>query len=279
MELFTLGADRGYSERDVREQARALTGLRNDWDDGVGPHAFRFDAKLHDGGTKRSSASAATSTGATACRLCVRHPHAPVVFVTSCGRTSSLRAAARTARARARSTCSGGSQIRPLLEAILMHPQLYEGPRMVKPPAVYVAGHAAGARRGDRHRLLDLDRPSDRPAALPPAERRRLGRPALARHGDVPGPLDRGDQRAARGADRHRPALSRGRGALPKPSAKALAFLGGPDARAGDARGLERFASAPQTRDRADWEQKTAPRLRQNALRMLIATSPDLQTC
>ncbi|MBA2537922.1 MAG: DUF1800 family protein, partial [Actinobacteria bacterium] len=26
MELFTLGADRGYSERDVREQARALTG-------------------------------------------------------------------------------------------------------------------------------------------------------------------------------------------------------------------------------------------------------------
>ena len=32
MELFSLGADRGaYSEDDIREQARALTGWRNDW--------------------------------------------------------------------------------------------------------------------------------------------------------------------------------------------------------------------------------------------------------
>ena len=30
MELFTLGAGRGYTERDVREQARALTGFRDD---------------------------------------------------------------------------------------------------------------------------------------------------------------------------------------------------------------------------------------------------------
>jgi hypothetical protein len=32
MELFTLGADAGYSETDVREQARALTGWRYDWE-------------------------------------------------------------------------------------------------------------------------------------------------------------------------------------------------------------------------------------------------------
>ncbi len=36
MELFTLGVNRGYTERDVREQARALTGFRNDWTD-AGP--------------------------------------------------------------------------------------------------------------------------------------------------------------------------------------------------------------------------------------------------
>ena len=53
MELFTLGANRGYSERDVREQARALTGFRNDWDDGVGPHSFRYDREFHDTGRKR----------------------------------------------------------------------------------------------------------------------------------------------------------------------------------------------------------------------------------
>ena len=33
-----------------------------------------------------------------------------------------------------------GGQIRPLLEAILRHPLLYEGPSMVVPPVVYCAG-------------------------------------------------------------------------------------------------------------------------------------------
>src|SRR5919205_2136814 len=48
MELFTLGAGRGYSEQDVREQARALTGWRNEWSEGLGPHNFRYDREWHD---------------------------------------------------------------------------------------------------------------------------------------------------------------------------------------------------------------------------------------
>ena len=51
-ELFCLGAGRGYSERDVRQLARALTGFRNDWTD-AGPTRFRFDKKFHDRGAKR----------------------------------------------------------------------------------------------------------------------------------------------------------------------------------------------------------------------------------
>ena len=47
-ELFCLGAGRGYGERDVRELARALTGWRNDWSEGRGPHDFRYDGKFHD---------------------------------------------------------------------------------------------------------------------------------------------------------------------------------------------------------------------------------------
>ena len=44
MELFTLGADRGaYTERDVREQARSLTGWRNNWKPGVGDYNFHLD--------------------------------------------------------------------------------------------------------------------------------------------------------------------------------------------------------------------------------------------
>src|SRR5919204_862581 len=48
MELFTLGAGRGYGESDVRNQARALTGWRNDWQRGVGATNFRYDASRHD---------------------------------------------------------------------------------------------------------------------------------------------------------------------------------------------------------------------------------------
>ncbi len=49
MELFSLGADRGaYTEDDIREQARALTGWRNDWSNELGAYNFRFDPKRHD---------------------------------------------------------------------------------------------------------------------------------------------------------------------------------------------------------------------------------------
>src|SRR5664279_797487 len=53
MELFSLGADRGaYSEDDIREQARSLTGWRYDWSSELGAHNFRFDPARHDFGTK-----------------------------------------------------------------------------------------------------------------------------------------------------------------------------------------------------------------------------------
>ena len=41
MELFTLGAGRGYTELDVRQNARALTGFRNDWKPNAGDVNFR----------------------------------------------------------------------------------------------------------------------------------------------------------------------------------------------------------------------------------------------
>ena len=37
LELFTLGADRGYNQADVIQNARALTGWTNDWERGAGP--------------------------------------------------------------------------------------------------------------------------------------------------------------------------------------------------------------------------------------------------
>ena len=45
MELFTLGRrpPAAYTENDIREAARALTGWDNDWYDELGAHNFRFD--------------------------------------------------------------------------------------------------------------------------------------------------------------------------------------------------------------------------------------------
>jgi len=53
MELFSLGADRGaYTEDDIREQARALTGWDYEWSNELGAHNFHFEPKRHDTGTK-----------------------------------------------------------------------------------------------------------------------------------------------------------------------------------------------------------------------------------
>ena len=46
MELFVLGEGRGYTERDIKEAARALTGFTFDDD------TFRFDSRAHDGRPK-----------------------------------------------------------------------------------------------------------------------------------------------------------------------------------------------------------------------------------
>jgi uncharacterized protein (DUF1800 family) len=64
MELFTLGADRGaYTEQDVRNLARAYTGWRATWVDGVGFTNFRYDANRPTPATRRSSGTPATTTG------------------------------------------------------------------------------------------------------------------------------------------------------------------------------------------------------------------------
>ena len=52
MELFTLGVGRGYTETDVRENARALTGWTANWKNGAGFVDFHFKAENHDAAMK-----------------------------------------------------------------------------------------------------------------------------------------------------------------------------------------------------------------------------------
>jgi uncharacterized protein (DUF1800 family) len=141
MELFTLGHGAGYSERDVREQARALTGFTATWKDGPGWVRFKFDRNRHDDFMKVVFAKPGQFTWKQAVDLCLNHKQHPTFFCTKLWKyfiptdpdPATLTELERTYR-------ESGLNIRPVLEAILKHPALYEGPRMVKSPVLYLAG-------------------------------------------------------------------------------------------------------------------------------------------
>jgi uncharacterized protein (DUF1800 family) len=78
MELHTLGVDGGYTQDDVRELARVLTGWTVAPDDASG---FQCVARLHDNGTKRvmgktfpAGALSGEREGEEAIRMLARHP-------------------------------------------------------------------------------------------------------------------------------------------------------------------------------------------------------------
>ena len=207
MELFTLGADAGYTEDDVREQARALTGWTNDWDDDIGSHNFHFDAERYDSGSKRIFGRSGTFDWKDSCRLCLQHPAHDDYFVRKLWSYFIPKPPPKKTLAALKKRYRKGYAIRPVVESILLHPALYEGPRMIKPPIVQIAGLLRGRKTRDLDRQLDLARRRRRPAPLRPAERRRLGRGALARHGSALGPLERRgpDHRCLRGRGRRLP--------------------------------------------------------------------------
>src|SRR4051812_5779779 len=148
MELFTLGADSGgYTEADVKEQARALTGWRADWADGTGYHNFRWDQKFWDSSDKTIFGQTGNWDWRAAVELCLRNPAHLTFFVRKLWSYFVPAAPdAATEAALAKLYRTSGWSIRAVVEAILMHPALYTGGPMVKPPVVFQAGvmRAAG---------------------------------------------------------------------------------------------------------------------------------------
>src|SRR5262249_18810739 len=140
-ELFTLGANRGaYTENDVRELARSFTGWRYNWDDVLGPVNFRFESAMFDSTNKTVYGHAGNWNWQDACRLCVQNPLHPSFFVLKLWSYFIPQAPSPdTLNALVSLYTSNSYAIRPVLEAILMHPDFYEGPAMVKPPVVYIA--------------------------------------------------------------------------------------------------------------------------------------------
>jgi Protein of unknown function (DUF1800) len=149
MELFTLGADRSaYTETDIREAARALTGWRNDWSAELGAHNFRFDPNRHDTNSKTIFGRTGNWNWDDVPRLCLENPLHPSFLVEKLWSYFIPQPPSADTRDALVSLYTGGSYgIRAVLEAILMHPDFYEGPPMVKPPVVHLASLLRGLRR------------------------------------------------------------------------------------------------------------------------------------
>jgi uncharacterized protein (DUF1800 family) len=279
MELFTLGADRGYGQRDVHNQARALTGWTNKWNN-AGPSDFHFDPTLHDTGVKKIFGHSGRFTWRDSCRLCVEHPMHPSFAIAKLwdyfiGEPPP----AGDARALERAYVRGGFQIRPVVEAILRHPLFYDGPRMVTPPIVYTAGllraqgltittsdwawigEQCGQRLFDPPNVagwdythwLDTSRWAGRFTAVTYAMQSRIINPNKGKYSS--------EENASRAV------------------ANALKYWGDPALSHETRAHLLAFSRRSQHSIKADWEAVTYRILRQNALRALIPTTPEWQTC
>jgi uncharacterized protein (DUF1800 family) len=280
MELFTLGADRGaYSQRDVHEQARALTGFANDWNDS-GPTNFRFDPSRHDAGVKTIFGRRGRFDYHDTCRLCVEHPlHASLMVAKLWGYFVGAPIPGGVLAVLAREYVRDGHETRPLVEAILRHPLFYAGPRMVIPPAVYTAGLLRGLGRTIE---------TDAWAWIAEQAGQRLFRPPNVAGWDYGRWLD-----TSRWAGRFTAVTYAMRGRVLNTDSKsypvretaeqalssALHHWGDPPLSAATRRNLLAFSRRAQRGITADWERVTYRILRQNALRALIPTTPEWQTC
>ena len=148
---------------------------------------------------------------------------------------------------------------------------------MVKPPVVYIAGMLRARRRG-----VDTDawtwvsglagqRPFSPPNVAGWDEERWLDTSSYRGRWVAASQITREDEASDESYD-----------ASETPAEavdKALRYWGKPTVAAGTRDELIRFGRGVEDAIVADWQEATFRALRQNALRMLLATSPDMQTC
>jgi uncharacterized protein (DUF1800 family) len=284
MELFSLGADRGaYTETDVREMARALTGWRADWVSPSGLQNFRFDPSRHDNGNKTVFGQTGKWNWEDAVRLCITHPlHASFFTAKLWSYFVPTPPGEATLASLQGLYASSGYSIRAVVEAILQHPDFLAGPELVTPPVVYNAGL-----------LRAIGRPIDTTAWawLCSGAGQQLFYPPNVSGWDFTRWLDTSTAKArweiasyvtaktyanpwpgegeAKYSDSEEPAAA---------LAGALSYWGSPGLSEESRQCIAGFSeSCLQGVVKAKWQQSPYRAIRQNALRMLIATSPDMQ--
>ena len=141
MELFTLGS--GYTERDVREAARALTGFEGIWNDD-GFQGIRYRRDWHDTGRKRILGKRGNFDWRDVCDIvCDNKRHAPFMVEKLWAFFVSEPLDSATKKSLVKTYTRGKLRIEPVVGAILAHPALYarlDRPDMVKSPVVFLAG-------------------------------------------------------------------------------------------------------------------------------------------
>jgi Protein of unknown function (DUF1800) len=280
MELFTLGADRGaYTEDDVRELARALTGFALDWSAELGLHNFRFVPGRHDPTSKTVFGQTGNFGWEQAAAMCVRHPlHASFFVEKLWSYFIPVPPSESDRSALEQLYVQGGWQVRPVVEAILLHPQLFEGPRLVKPPVVFLAGTLRALRRAiDTEAWVWLCEGAGQRLFYPPDvsgwdDSRWLDTSTVRGRWELVGYALRGRELEGAALDGYDAAETPEQGV-----ALARSFWGDPDLTGETVGVLNAFAAAAVAGPLAGWQQRTYRGLRQNALRHLLYFSPDLQ--
>jgi len=281
MELFTLGADRGaYTEADVRELARALTGWTNSYTAELGNYDFRYDPTRHDSTIKTIFGKTDVFGWPDAYRMCVEHPLHASFFVPKLWSYFVPTPMPDVDRQKLEDFyVSSGYQIRPCVEAILMHPDLYAGPRMVKPPVVLAAGMLRAIQRGiDSTEWTSICEQAGQRLFYPPDvsgwdDTRWLdtsttrGRWLLVRRALSGRNIETASAQLAY-SDTETPGAA---------VTAALSFWGDPPLSGEATDSLSDFASTCLPAVMTPSEQHTLRAMRQNALRQLVYSSPDLQ--
>jgi Protein of unknown function (DUF1800) len=284
MELFSLGADRGaYSETDVREMARALTGWTAEWTQSSGLQNFRFDPSRHDTGTKTVFGQTGNWNWEDAVRLCVEHPLHASFFVSKLWSYFVPIPPDEATLASLQGVYLGsGYSIAAVVEAVLQHPTFLDGPELVTPPVVYNAGL-----------LRAIGRPIDTTAWawLSAGAGQQLFYPPNVAGWDFTRWLDTSTAKArweiasyvtAKSyanpwPDEGEPVYS----ATETPAealASAYSYWGNPPLSDESSSCIAAFADTCLGGVAvAQWQQSPYRAIRQNALRMLTATSPDMQ--
>jgi hypothetical protein len=283
MELFSLGADRGaYTQDDVHEMARTLTGWTAEWSSELGLYNFHFDASRHDNGEKTVFGSTGNWNWEDAVRLCVEHPLHASFFVTKLwGYFIPTEPDEATLASLQGLYISSGYSIRAVVEAILQHPDFYEGPELVTPPVVYNAGllRAVG-RYIDTTAWTWLSAGAGQQLFYPPnvsgwefsrwldtsTAKARWEMASYVTQKTYPNPWPGKGEPEYSKTEEPDEALS-----------SAMAYWGNPLLTTESEGCIAAFARTCLPSKLADWQASPYRALRQNALRMLIATAPDMQ--